>query len=520
MAIQYLLLLAGALAAILATVYFPIRWWRNRQTSRPLTDVELPQSDNRAMTVHPQPRWWQRTSTDVVATIILAILVAIGVNDNSVLLAGAITDSIPPDVMVSIVRVLAAAQVAPLAVRRKYPVGSAVAVAAIAAIHTLFRPFPLIVFADVAILIALYNVTAYGPKWAGRAGLFTAFLGAAAIGWRSASFTQIQTGATFALILMLINFTPWALGLMRRAQAAAVSALQEKTNALAEMSEILTERNAALVQRNEALDLHRVNLEYRTRQLAIERNQQAQIATAAERARIAREMHDIVGHAIANIIVLANGAGVAAAKDPQIAVAALSAISESGTEALATTKQLLGVLRAPDAPVALRPEPGNIGSAITEADPIGIHALVNEVRNAGTHVELFETGTSRPLASATTNTFYRVCQEALTNARKYGVPEATVRVELGWEPAILTLTVTNQISREQSETLMQTDGTTISQQPTGQAATQPTSAADQQFGLIGMRERAALISGRLTAGPTQSGQQWAVTLTSSANPIR
>lgn len=536
MAFEYLLLLTGGLALI-AAVYFPIRWWLKRQAARTAaleTPVGTNTSANQAIGTPPL-RWWQHPQTDVIGALLLAIAVAIGVNDNSVLMLGGLTDRIPPDMMVLIVRVLAFAQVSPLVVRRRYPVGTGIAVAVIASVHTLIRTFPLIMFADVAILISLYTVTAYGPKWAGKAGLLTAFLGAAAIGLRSATFTTIQTGVTFALILTAVNFTPWALGLMRRAQAAAVNALHEKTAALAEVSEILTERNFALVQRNDALDLHRVNLEYRTRQLAIERDQQAQIAAAAERVRIAREMHDIVGHAIANIIVLANGARVAAAQNPDVAVDALAAISESGTEALATTKQLLGVLRSPGAPAELRPSPGNIGSA-TAADPLSIRALLAEVRDAGTLVELREYGEPRQLSAAATNTYYRVCQEALTNARKYGAPDTPVVVQLNWAPDALTLVVENELAHDATATAGKSataDTSVTATKPAmlGELATpvppsqsvtsvppvkpisKPTSHS-QGYGLIGMQERAALIGATLVAGPAADAAKWEVRMVS------
>jgi len=426
-------------------------------------------ADSSALVNHelPKPRWWQRTRTDVIVAVAFALFAASIVTDDFLALP---QSELSGNTQFVLARVLSFLLVAPLAIRRRFPVESVAAIAVLSAVQ-LILGFPLLLPANLAVLIALYSVTAYGPKWAGPAALTAAGAGAVLLAVRMLAGTDIFGAAAIAIFSGVLALSAWALGTMRRAQFNAITSANERAKALAELSQALTERNQAL---------------------ELERDQQAQIAAAAERARIAREMHDIIGHSIANIIVLANGARVAAAANPTVAVGAFEAISETGTEALATTKQLLGVLRAPDATTAARPAPGNIGSTMTAADPIGIHALVAEVTDAGTDVRLAETGTPHPLPAATVNTFYRVCQEALTNARKYGAPGSPVQVRLDWQPDALTLSVENQLPTTASNRA-------ISENKPG-------------YGLIGMRERAALIGGTITSEPTPKGDTWVVNL--------
>ena len=449
------------------------------------THLAAAQNDSAALVSHelPKPRWWQRTRTDVIVSIAFALFAASVVSDDFLALP---QSELSGNTQFVLARILSFLLVAPLAIRRRYPVESVAAIAVLSAVQ-LVLGFPLLLPANFAVLIALYSVTAYGPKWAGPAALTAAGAGAILLGARMLAGTDIFGAAAIAIFSGVLALAAWALGTMRRAQFNAITSANDRAAALAELSQALTERNQAL---------------------EIERDQQAQIAAAAERARIAREMHDIIGHSIANIIVLANGASIAAAKNPAVAVGAFEAISETGTEALATTKQLLGVLRAPDTADQVRPEPGNIGRAIIEADPISIRALVTEVQNAGTAVEFQEFGAPQKLSSAATNTYYRVCQEALTNARKYGSPDSPVVVRLDWEPNGLTLQVENTLVNPSSP---------------GQLTNAPTSG----YGLIGMRERATLIGATVSAGPVEPTEPtgastvdgspiWRVTLSSQA----
>ncbi|GAA2294088.1 sensor histidine kinase [Streptomyces kunmingensis] len=215
----------------------------------------------------------------------------------------------------------------------------------------------------------------------------------------------------------------------------------------------------------------------RARRLEVERDQQAQLAAAAERTRIAREMHDIIGHNLSVITGLADGGSYAAARNPERAAQALTAIATTSRQALTELRRLLDVLReeTPATGPELAPQP-----ALADID-----ALVDGVRTAGLPVHLTHTGTPpAPLPSGTQLALYRVLQEALTNALKHAGPQATARADLSYAPDAVTLTVTD----------------------TGRGGSPDTGGR----GLTGMRERTSLYGGTLEAGPRPSGG-WRVT---------
>ncbi|MFD7304229.1 sensor histidine kinase [Streptomyces pharetrae] len=211
-------------------------------------------------------------------------------------------------------------------------------------------------------------------------------------------------------------------------------------------------------------------LEDRARRLEIERDQQARLAAAAERARIASEMHDIIGHNLSVITGLADGGRYAAAKSPERAAQALDAIAGTSRQALTELRRLLDVLRDdhqhPEA--GLAPQP-----ALTDLDQ-----LIDGVRSAGLPVRLTTHGTPA-LPPGRQLTVYRVVQEALTNTLKHAGTGATADIALSYAgrgAATVTVTDTGHGARP-------VDGTT-----TGR-------------GLPGMRERTALYGGTLEAGP-------------------
>ncbi|MEV2216335.1 histidine kinase [Streptomyces sp. NPDC050997] len=212
-------------------------------------------------------------------------------------------------------------------------------------------------------------------------------------------------------------------------------------------------------------------LEDRARRLEIERDQQARLAAAAERARIAREMHDIIGHNLSVITGLADGGRYAAAKAPERAAEALNAISTTSRQALTELRRLLDVLRDEDKDPAapeLSPQP-----TLTDLDP-----LIAGVRSAGLPVHTTIHGTPT-LPPGRQLTVYRVIQEALTNTLKHAGPAATSHIKLSYEAqGAVTVTVTD---------------TGHGREPDGTAGR----------GLPGMRERTALYGGTLEAGPRQ-----------------
>ncbi|KDN78546.1 histidine kinase [Streptomyces olindensis] len=221
-------------------------------------------------------------------------------------------------------------------------------------------------------------------------------------------------------------------------------------------------------------------LEDRARRLERERDQQAQLATAAERARIAREMHDIIGHNLSVITGLADGGRYAATKSPERAAQALDAIATTSRQALTELRRLLDVLGEEEKQQADRtPQPG-----LTDLDQ-----LLDGVRSAGLTIHTTTHG-SPTLPPGRQLTVYRVIQEALTNTLKHGGPDATADIELSYEDrgaVTVTITDTGNGSRPQS--------------PAGGR------------GLPGMRERTALYGGTLEAGPRPHPERgWRVRL--------
>jgi signal transduction histidine kinase len=221
-------------------------------------------------------------------------------------------------------------------------------------------------------------------------------------------------------------------------------------------------------------------LEDRARRLEVERDQQARLAAAAERARIAREMHDIIGHNLSVITGLADGGKYAAAKSPDRAAQALDAIGTTSRQALGELRRLLDVLREDQHEEARRtPQP-----ALADLD-----RLIGGVRAAGLPVRTTVKG-SPTLAPGRQLAVYRVIQEALTNTLKHAGPDATAHIDLVYEAGgAVTLTVTD----------------------TGRGG--PLDAPTDGRGLPGMRERTALYGGTLEAGPRpRPDQGWRVRL--------
>ncbi|MFC9130452.1 sensor histidine kinase [Streptomyces sp. NPDC057099] len=223
-------------------------------------------------------------------------------------------------------------------------------------------------------------------------------------------------------------------------------------------------------------------LEDRARRLETERDQQAQLATAAERARIAREMHDIIGHNLSVITGLADGGRYAAAKSPERAAQALEAIATTSRQALTELRRLLDVLREEEKNKAeLTPQPG-----LTDLDQ-----LLDGVRSAGLPVHLTTHGTPT-LPPGRQLTVYRVIQEALTNTLKHAGPGATAEIALSYEEkAAVTIDITDTGNGRRTDDDPPRDGR----------------------GLPGMRERTALYDGTLEAGPRPHPEQgWRVRL--------
>lgn len=335
---------------------------------------------------------------------------------------------------------LQAGLVLPLLWRRRAP---AAAFGAVTAVFVLQWALGAALRADVALFVALYSLTLHGRlrqlPWAcavtmGALGLVAARVSTAVSVW-DALFFLLST-ATAAL----------ALGLMIRIRRAQLAGLRD-----------------------------------RAARLEIERDQRGRLAVAAERTRVAREMHDIVGHNLSVIITLADAGAYAADVAPERGQEALHLIGDTGRQALGELRRVLGVLREADGPPAepeLSPQPG-----LTDID-----ALCEGVRAAGLEVVYRTAGDIDALDSGVQLTVYRIVQEALTNTLKHAGAGARANLAIVAEETRLTMTVQD------------------SGPPTPGAG--PRTANEEGHGLVGMRERAALYGGHVSAGPAGTG--WTV----------
>jgi signal transduction histidine kinase len=215
----------------------------------------------------------------------------------------------------------------------------------------------------------------------------------------------------------------------------------------------------------------------RRRWARAERAESARAAVLEERARIAREMHDIVAHSLAVIVRQAEGGAFVAARSPERAERSLRTIADTGRAALTDMRGLLGVLRDPDADVA---DPADVttGPQPTLAD---LPQLVAGVRDIGIDAELTESGEAFALSAATELAVYRLAQEGLTNAVKHAGRPAHVAVGLTWEPTELTVEIVD-------------DGR-------GSDAPVPGSGS----GLLGLRDRIAAVGGTFSADRLERG---------------
>jgi signal transduction histidine kinase len=214
-----------------------------------------------------------------------------------------------------------------------------------------------------------------------------------------------------------------------------------------------------------------VELTERAERAELTRESEARAAVAEERARIAREMHDVVAHSLSVMVVQAEAAEAMLDSDPERARRPLAAVQQTGRAALGELRRMLGVLRemADEGP-ALAPQPGLSG----------LGELARQVREAGLPVTVRIEGEPRPLSPGIDLSAYRIVQEGLTNALKHAGP-ATAEVVVRYGPRDLELEVRD-------------DGR-------GRAS----GANGGGHGLLGMRERVALYGGDLAAGPRPGG---------------
>ncbi len=342
--------------------------------------------------------------------------------------------------------VLVIAQGLPLAWRRARPVGIGliIGVARVAydRIGFGFAPFPL------GPAIAVYTVV-------DRRGRIWRWVVAALIvvGLTLSLSTPGHSEPYEAIFQSLIFLTAWVAGAVSRAKRQRLQAARDRA-----------ERAEAEIDR------------------------QASRAAAAERTRIARELHDVVAHHVSLIAVQAEAATSVLPGRPEQAMRSVEIIGDTARKALAELRRLLGVLRGPAADGSQIDGGAAYGPAVDGADaaekaPLAtladLRTALDQVRHAGLPVDLDVIGTPYPLADGVDLAAYRIVQEALTNTLRH-TQAANAAVTLSYEPGYLTVRVADAGPRRS--------------RPTGKNA---------GFGLAGIAERVAACGGSLAVGPTE-----------------
>ncbi|MFP5487633.1 MAG: sensor histidine kinase, partial [Acidimicrobiia bacterium] len=222
-------------------------------------------------------------------------------------------------------------------------------------------------------------------------------------------------------------------------------------------------------QRRERLDA----LEERAHRAESERELLARQAVLDERARIARDLHDVVAHAMSVMVVQAGAAERLVEQSPDRARQALVNIQDAGRQALADMRRMLGVLREEGRPVELAPQP-----SMDE-----VHQIVQRCNESGVPTELHVDGDRPDRAVGPEMTGYRVVQESLTNVIKHGGRPVRAVVRISYRDHTMRVEVTDDGAGASSDTLARATG----------------------HGLVGMRERVELYGGTLHAGPRPGG---------------
>ncbi|MDR6907533.1 signal transduction histidine kinase [Agromyces sp. 3263] len=364
-----------------------------------------------------------------------------GVPTIVITIVSAAQQQLPPGLAVAIAAAALAASLGLLVARRTHP-RLVLALAWLACLASIWAPSVDVV----AILLALYGLAVYGTSRAAWIGFGTSAAVGAAAAYLSAAIRRaagvvpldgdaLSAALSFAVLMLLATLIGVTVGNRRRYLDALIA---------------------------------------RAHDLARERDQQSQLAAAAERARIAREMHDIVSHGLTVMITLAEGSAATAPKDPERAAATMRHVAEAGRDALGEMRRMLGVLEGPtDAAGSAdrAPQPG------VDAIP----ALVDGFRDAGLPVRLTTAGA--PITEPTLElAVYRLVQEGLTNALRHadGAQQVDVRIVHG-DDAV--------------EVVVEDDG---------HAHGMPGIVGSGR-GLPGLRERVGLYGGTLDAGPRSTG---------------
>jgi signal transduction histidine kinase len=315
----------------------------------------------------------------------------------------------------------AAAMCASLAWRRSAPLAATLTVIGAVGVLGTVEELPTAIFLLPVTLVALYSLAAYDSDERAAAGLAAALvvLGVTTAKDSDATVTDLTAPA-------LLFSAAWGVGRVMRSRGARTEALER-----------------------------------RTARLEAEHQERERAAAAAERARIARELHDIVAHRVSTIVIQSDS-GLATADEPERSRQAFGAIGESGRQALVELRRLLGLLRADGGATGIEPQPG-LGRAA---------ALIEELGGAGLHVDA-EIEPVAMLSPGIDLAAYRVLQEGLTNALRHGDGQARVSVRR--------------------------EGRTLCVEVRNRRSSSPSAIAGAGQGLAGMRERVRLFGGELSA---------------------
>ncbi|MGW7261755.1 sensor histidine kinase [Streptomyces sp. NPDC054834] len=341
---------------------------------------------------------------------------------------------------------LQAGQVLPLLWRRRRP---SPAFALIAAVFLVQCALGAWLRAGVAVLIALYSLALHGRLRHLPAACAVTAGGLALLAVRMRADVSIVDGLFFLSTTIIAAV---ALGLAVRIRRAQLAGLRD-----------------------------------RAARLEIERDQRSRLAVVTERTRVAREMHDIVGHNLSVIITLADGGAYAADIAPERGKQALLMIGDTGRQALGELRRTLGVLREQSQAPELSPQPGL-------AD---IDALCARIRSAGPQVDHRTRGELDVLDRGVQLAVYRIVQEALTNALKHAGHDTRIRLTVAVEDTRVRIDVHDT--------------------GPGAGPGRP-GPAEEGHGLAGMKERAALYNGTVTAEPAPDGG-WTVRATLDLTPL-
>jgi signal transduction histidine kinase len=327
------------------------------------------------------------------------------------------------------------ALVIPLIFRRDHPVAAFAIAVIVGGLQVLLGIHVNMI--DVVIVILLYTLAAYCPRRVSVTGLAVSLIGSAVAvaRWAPPYLVLAHWIVLGSVAFAGSSLIAWVLGDSVRYRRGYYASLEDR---------------AARLER--------------------ERDAQAQIAAAAERARIARELHDVIAHNVSVMVVQADGASYALDSSPERARQALGAIASTGRQALAEMRRMLGVLRSDDGETGVVPLPG-IGQ---------LGELLEQTRASGLAVSFTVQGVPAPLPGGLALAAYRIIQESLTNTRKHGGPRASAQVLLRYCEDELMLEITDD----------------------GYGVTHEDGAG---HGLTGMRERVALYNGTLHTGPLPGG---------------